>query len=646
MELEINKRIFYRNILNNQDFNKEIYFNTYDNNLYEKQINLRNLCNEYYNDNILSVNLNNSIKYIFNIINTLINKINENFFKKYNFQLVHGIHYIIYLKGGIAINHALCNFLKKYTNLHPDLINYVNKVSDFDFSICINTNFIDNNLLDIQKIKYLKKIIKFLQDNQYIEYINKILNINLIPYNNNDNNINEYINIIVLSIKKYKDILSYLNNFILENINEDQLNNFKSIILHIIYISTFLYKYNNGLSDDIKKYYSYYIIFNNILKTTKIHLTNIINELNNNYNYNLNNLNNLKMNVANYLTTDYNNILLDIPKISNNNNYKPLYCYSNNCNNINTNIINYFNNINQFLDLNNNNNITYNNDIIYSNENFNTNNGPYKVQTSNNLGCNNIYSQMCFDLVRIVHKFNIKEIDIDYKYSSIFSEYIDISIPHFYDKNNNFFTNKDDYITQSQVLYYKNFIIQLDNNYNFISTNYIIHDLELIIFDKGNIPWLDKKINKRINRYLLFIIFNNSQSNNIINFWNVNKYIRDKFIELKNYYVSKIKYVNKYFNIFIQQAYEIITTYFNYQLIYINQNLNINNDYNIFIYSDIFIQIINQNYDTLKLNDTYINLDNNVNININQNGGNKKYYNKYLKYKKLYLSNKKSLFIN
>ena len=46
MELEINKRIFYRNILNNQDFNKEIYFNTYDNNLYEKQINLRNLCNE------------------------------------------------------------------------------------------------------------------------------------------------------------------------------------------------------------------------------------------------------------------------------------------------------------------------------------------------------------------------------------------------------------------------------------------------------------------------------------------------------------------------------------------------------------------------------------------------------------------------
>ena len=143
-----------------------------------------------------------------------------------------------------------------------------------------------------------------------------------------------------------------------------------------------------------------------------------------------------------------------------------------------------------------------------------------------------------FDLFRIVHMFYIKE------------------------KNINRFEN----ITESNILYYNNKYIMLNQNYNFISTYYIIHDLESILFNKGDIPWLNNKITKSIDRYILFNILKLSQNQDIINFYEINKYIIEKFIELFNHYKSKKKNILKYHYTFITQAYNIIEKYFPDQL--------------------------------------------------------------------------------
>ena len=172
-------------------------------------------------------------------------------------------------------------------------------------------------------------------------------------------------------------------------------------------MSIFLYFYHEKkLTYDIIKYYNYYFLFNVILESVNKELIDIKEILNNNFLNNIQKIQEvflqtkhiLKENIANYLENKIDNIIVEIPNTSNDISYKPLYCDENNCNNINTNLINYFNyNIHKYLDFNNITKIINNNDIIHISK-FNEfkNNGPYRVSMSTNIGCKNLYGQTCF----------------------------------------------------------------------------------------------------------------------------------------------------------------------------------------------------------------------------------------------------------
>jgi len=122
---------------------------------------------------------------------------------------------------------------------------------------------------------------------------------------------------------------------------------------------------------------------------------------------------------------------------------------------------------------------------------------------SNYIGSKHIVS---FDLYRI--KFNIILQNVLDKNINIPSEFLDISIPKFFDFN----------LVQLRSKIYNNFnyinyFSKLDNNrtkcFNILSTNlkYTIKDLNIVLFEQNTfIPWNDLKYNKRIIR-LLFMTF-------------------------------------------------------------------------------------------------------------------------------------------
>ena len=132
----------------------------------------------------------------------------------------------------------------------------------------------------------------------------------------------------------------------------------------------------------------------------------------------------------------------------------------------------------------------------------------------NNVISNNIDDEhmVLFDLYRV--KFNVllkKIFNVNQqKYIEMYvpSEFLDVSIPKFYDHNLSILRDKL-YNTSDYVHYFS----KLDNNklecYNILTTNlkYTIKDLNSILYEQNTfIPWNDLKYNKRIIR-LLFLMF-------------------------------------------------------------------------------------------------------------------------------------------
>jgi hypothetical protein len=114
-------------------------------------------------------------------------------------------------------------------------------------------------------------------------------------------------------------------------------------------------------------------------------------------------------------------------------------------------------------------------------------------------------------------KFNLvrTKLDINYVFDGktveIGGELIDVSIPHRLDNNVGHFFEHTDYVEKYQLSKGKNDVLTF---YSY-SLQYLVEDLEYILFRFVNLPWLTPKYEKRLNRlfYLYFI---------------------DLFIELKN----------------------------------------------------------------------------------------------------------------
>ncbi len=165
-----------------------------------------------------------------------------------------------------------------------------------------------------------------------------------------------------------------------------------------------------------------------------------------------------------------------------------------------------------------------------------------------------------FDLYRV--KFNVLLKSIfnvtQNKYIEMFvpSEFLDISIPKFYDFN---LTQLRDKLYNTGD--YVNYFSKLDNNklecYNILTTNlkYTIKDLNTVLYEQNTfIPWNDLKYNKRIIRslFLMFVVY---------------------YKKAKTY--ESIDLVDSVLDTFIKNLTKLssaIETYFS------NKNNNINND--------------------------------------------------------------------
>jgi len=165
-----------------------------------------------------------------------------------------------------------------------------------------------------------------------------------------------------------------------------------------------------------------------------------------------------------------------------------------------------------------------NSEKIY--ENKKTNNFHYITYNSSISSSNNGYlSIKNFDLLRSKFNFNLKNIFVkkflretdDYSITelSIPSEFIDISIPFYFDTNYyNLIENS------SYSIEYVNFIIPdpnpIDNTFKIesFSLSYLIHDLvEMLFLQNIFIPWLDPKYEKRLRRlFFLYLIHNKNES--------------------------------------------------------------------------------------------------------------------------------------
>jgi hypothetical protein len=152
------------------------------------------------------------------------------------------------------------------------------------------------------------------------------------------------------------------------------------------------------------------------------------------------------------------------------------------------------------------NNIYFNNLIMFPSE------ATHYISINNIItSYNGVDNILSFDLYRL--KFNIKLNKI-FEHNrkkevtlNIPSEFLDVSISKYYDKN---------LCRIREKLYsedgYMSYFSKLDNNrtgcYNVLSTNlkYSIKDLNYILYEITSFPWNDNKYNKRIIR-LLFLIF-------------------------------------------------------------------------------------------------------------------------------------------
>ncbi len=188
---------------------------------------------------------------------------------------------------------------------------------------------------------------------------------------------------------------------------------------------------------------------------------------------------------------------------------------------------------------------------FYSMTTFDSNQNVHFISINNAIS-NPIGSEhvVTFDLYRI--KFNIKLNKIMNMTSgsveelNIPSEFIDVSIPKFYDFNltelrRKIYNNK----------HYIDYFSKIDNTrlslYNVLSTNlkYTIKDLNGALYEQSTfIPWNDNKYNKRIIR-LLFIIFvgyfKKATKENSVKQFNI---VFDKFISNLDNLISNI---NKWF---------------------------------------------------------------------------------------------------
>ena len=224
----------------------------------------------------------------------------------------------------------------------------------------------------------------------------------------------------------------------------------------------------------------------------------------------------------------------------------------------------------------------------------------FNEKSNHFLSINNVISNyvgnehmVLFDLYRV--KFNVllkKIFNVNkQKYIEMFvpSEFLDISIPKFYDYN---------LIKLRYKLYntggYVHYFSKLDNNklecYNILTTNlkYTIKDLNCVLYEQNTfIPWNDLKYNKRIFRllFLMFIVYyKKAVSYSCVDLVDsiLNKFIKN-LTELSK--AIETYFDNKNSNVNNEITKNLILSLIN-NIIYYNNNNNLLNQYTLFNFYD------------------------------------------------------------
>ena len=157
-------------------------------------------------------------------------------------------------------------------------------------------------------------------------------------------------------------------------------------------------------------------------------------------------------------------------------------------------------------------------------------------------------------------------------------ELIDVSITH---KNDNslyhFFENIQNFISVYKLKFNENNII-----FKSYSFEYLVKDLERILFINSDKPWNDSKYEKRLNRlfYLCYIDSFIKLSSNKIRY---NYYVDMKnnlLVYFAQFNKNNLKKINKSINIFLRK-YNTISLYFDSVIYYIKKiihNIDTNDD--------------------------------------------------------------------